>query len=61
MSARPSLFSELPRRNVLRAGVRYAGAVWAFGHVPKGTFVFHCHTLHHEDQDDGRRSRGVAP
>jgi TolB-like protein len=29
MSARPSLFSELQRRNVLRAGVLYAGAVWA--------------------------------
>ena len=31
MSARPSFFSELQRRNVLRAGVLYAGAVWAFG------------------------------
>ena len=29
MSARLSLFSELQRRNVLRAGVLYAGAVWA--------------------------------
>ena len=29
MSARPSFFSELQRRNVLRAGVLYAGAVWA--------------------------------
>ena len=29
MSARTSLFSELKRRNVLRAGVLYAGAVWA--------------------------------
>ncbi|MBQ4855131.1 hypothetical protein IMW82_10685 [Rhodanobacter sp. B2A1Ga4] len=26
-----SLFAELKRRNVLRAGVLYAGAVWAFG------------------------------
>ncbi|HJU07213.1 MAG TPA: hypothetical protein VJ727_01865 [Rhodanobacteraceae bacterium] len=31
MSARPSLFSELKRRNVLRAAALYAGAVWAFG------------------------------
>jgi len=31
VSARPSLFSELQRRNVLRAGALYAGAVWAFG------------------------------
>ena len=29
MNARASLFSELKRRNVLRAGVLYAGAVWA--------------------------------
>ncbi|HWG10071.1 MAG TPA: hypothetical protein VN693_01030 [Rhodanobacteraceae bacterium] len=29
MSAKPSLFSELRRRNVLRAGVLYIGAVWA--------------------------------
>src|SRR6185437_8332753 len=29
VSARPSFFSELQRRNVLRAGVLYAGAVWA--------------------------------
>jgi TolB-like protein/Flp pilus assembly protein TadD len=29
VSARPSLLSELKRRNVLRAGVLYAGAVWA--------------------------------
>ncbi|HET7557814.1 MAG TPA: hypothetical protein VFK08_07040, partial [Rhodanobacteraceae bacterium] len=29
MSARPSLLSELKRRNVLRAGVLYAGAAWA--------------------------------
>jgi TolB-like protein/Flp pilus assembly protein TadD len=29
MSARPSLLSELQRRNVLRAAVLYAGAVWA--------------------------------
>jgi TolB-like protein/Tfp pilus assembly protein PilF len=29
MNARTSLFSELKRRNVLRAGVLYAGAVWA--------------------------------
>jgi TolB-like protein len=29
MSARPSFFVELQRRNVLRAGVLYAGAVWA--------------------------------
>ena len=31
MSTRPSLFSELKRRNVWRAGMLYAGAVWAFG------------------------------
>jgi len=31
MNARMSIFSELRRRNVLRAGVLYAGAVWAFG------------------------------
>ena len=31
MSARPSLFSELKRRNVWRAGMLYAGTVWAFG------------------------------
>lgn len=31
MSAKPSIFSELKRRNVLRAAVLYAGAVWAFG------------------------------
>ena len=31
MAVRPSLFAELKRRNVLRAGVLYAGAVWAFG------------------------------
>ncbi|MGH8114228.1 MAG: hypothetical protein ACREPS_04125, partial [Rhodanobacteraceae bacterium] len=30
MSGKPSLFSELKRRNVLRAAVLYAGAVWAF-------------------------------
>ncbi len=29
MSARPSFFAELKRRNVLRAGVFYAAAVWA--------------------------------
>lgn len=29
MSAKPSLFSELKRRNVLRAGLLYIGAVWA--------------------------------
>ena len=29
MSARPSLFSELKRRNVLRAGLLYIGGVWA--------------------------------
>nr|MDQ2971771.1 FHA domain-containing protein [Pseudomonadota bacterium] len=29
MSAKPSFFSELKRRNVLRAGVLYVGAVWA--------------------------------
>jgi TolB-like protein/Tfp pilus assembly protein PilF len=29
MSTRPSFFAELKRRNVLRAGVLYAGAVWA--------------------------------
>ncbi|HJP99496.1 MAG TPA: tetratricopeptide repeat protein, partial [Rhodanobacteraceae bacterium] len=27
----PSFFAELKRRNVLRAGVLYAGAMWAFG------------------------------
>ena len=31
MNARASLFSELKRRNVLRAAVLYAGAVWALG------------------------------
>jgi len=31
MSTRSSFFAELKRRNVLRAGVLYAGAVWAFG------------------------------
>ena len=31
MSVKPSLLHELKRRNVLRAGVLYAGAVWAFG------------------------------
>src|SRR6185437_8230821 len=31
MNAKPSLLHELKRRNVLRAGVLYAGAVWAFG------------------------------
>ena len=31
MAVRPSLFAELKRRNVLRAGVLYAGTVWAFG------------------------------
>ena len=31
MSARSSLFAELKRRNVWRAGMLYAGAVWAFG------------------------------
>jgi TolB-like protein/tetratricopeptide (TPR) repeat protein len=29
MKAKPSLFAELKRRNVLRAGVLYIGAVWA--------------------------------
>ena len=29
MSTQPSFFAELKRRNVLRAGVLYAGAVWA--------------------------------
>jgi TolB-like protein/tetratricopeptide (TPR) repeat protein len=29
--SKPSFFAELKRRNVLRAGVLYAGAVWAFG------------------------------
>lgn len=29
MAERPSFFAELKRRNVLRAGVLYAGAVWA--------------------------------
>ena len=29
MSGRPSLFSELKRRNVFRAGVLYIGAIWA--------------------------------
>jgi TolB-like protein/Flp pilus assembly protein TadD len=29
MSTRPSFFAELKRRNVLRAGVLYAGSVWA--------------------------------
>ena len=29
MAVRPSFFAELKRRNVLRAGVLYAGAVWA--------------------------------
>jgi hypothetical protein len=29
VSARPSLLSELKRRDVLRAAVLYAGAVWA--------------------------------
>ncbi len=29
--SKPSLLSELKRRNVLRAGVLYVGAVWAFG------------------------------
>jgi TolB-like protein/Tfp pilus assembly protein PilF len=29
MSTRPSFFAELKRRNVLRAGVLYAGTVWA--------------------------------
>jgi TolB-like protein/Tfp pilus assembly protein PilF len=33
MSARPSLFSELKRRNVLRAAVLYAGAVWLLAQV----------------------------
>jgi TolB-like protein/lipoprotein NlpI len=28
---RPTFFAELKRRNVLRAGVLYAGAAWAFG------------------------------
>lgn len=28
---RPSFFAELKRRNVLRAGILYAGAIWAFG------------------------------
>ncbi|MEO6967847.1 MAG: tetratricopeptide repeat protein [Rhodanobacteraceae bacterium] len=31
MNAKSSLFAELRRRNVLRAGVLYIGAVWAFG------------------------------
>ena len=31
MTGKPSLFAELKRRNVLRAAVLYAGAVWAFG------------------------------
>ncbi|TAN01581.1 MAG: hypothetical protein EPN40_02435, partial [Rhodanobacteraceae bacterium] len=31
MAVRPSFFAELKRRNVLRAGVLYAGTVWAFG------------------------------
>ncbi len=31
LSVKPSLFAELRRRNVLRAGVLYIGAVWAFG------------------------------
>ena len=29
MNARPSFFSELKRRNVLRAAALYAGGVWA--------------------------------
>ncbi|MEO8804086.1 MAG: hypothetical protein ABI375_12105, partial [Rudaea sp.] len=29
MSAKPSFFAELKRRNVLRAGAFYAAAVWA--------------------------------
>ena len=33
MSARPSIFSELQRRNVLRAAVLYAGAVWLLAQV----------------------------
>ena len=33
MSARPSFFSELRRRNVLRAAVLYAGAVWLLAQV----------------------------
>jgi len=28
-----SLFAELKRRNVIRAAILYAGAVWAFGQV----------------------------
>jgi TolB-like protein/Tfp pilus assembly protein PilF len=31
MADRPSFFTELKRRNVLRAAVLYAGAAWAFG------------------------------
>ncbi len=31
MSAKPSFFAELKRRNVLRAGALYAAGVWAFG------------------------------
>jgi TolB-like protein/lipoprotein NlpI len=31
LSVKPSLFAELRRRNVLRAGVLYIGVVWAFG------------------------------
>jgi len=29
VAVRPSFFAELKRRNVLRAAVLYAGAVWA--------------------------------
>jgi hypothetical protein len=31
VTGKPSFLAELQRRNVLRAGVLYAGAVWAFG------------------------------
>jgi hypothetical protein len=37
MNARTSLFSELKRRNVLRAGVLYAGAVWALAYARLAT------------------------
>src|SRR6185312_1952077 len=39
VSARPSIFSELQRRNVLRAAVLYAGAVWLLAQLITRAFL----------------------
>jgi hypothetical protein len=40
MSGRPSFFAELKRRNVYRAAVFYAGAVWLLVQIATQVFRF---------------------